>query len=350
MRKSLRAQSNLLFIQIISLGAIIFLLLTGLIFKIYNYAFSATGEFFLSKATAACGCQTFTSPSHKTLIGFFLFIGAAVIITITIAIGRIIFSVIKTNNFVKLQKAKQAKNSVKLANITQLLGITGQVEEIKSKDPIIFCYGIIKPKICISSKVIDLLSPSELQAVLLHEIQHVISYEPARLLAISFINTFIFIPGIKNLTKKYLSFSELAADELATNNFTKKLDLARAMRKILALEEKKTTQKSFSLSYFSQITEDRVRVLSENDYIPAFKREIIKVTFGIAVAAILFFYFSSEIKAQTIYTKQFYADSPCASQILKIEACQNGWTNCKDKVFHERKVNCENTLQYLKTK
>jgi beta-lactamase regulating signal transducer with metallopeptidase domain len=347
MHRSLRTKSNLLFFQIVALGMTIFLILTGLIFKIYNYVFSATGEFALSKATAACGCNTFVSQNHTTLVGFLLFIGTALILTIIIATSRVIFSTVKTKKFVKLQKRKLTQKSAKLAQITDLLGITNKVEEISSNEPTIFCYGIIQPKICISSKVVESLNILELQAVLMHETQHMISREPARLLAIKFINTFRFIPGIKNLTKKYLSFSELAADELATNNFTKKADLARAMSKILALEEKIIIQYGMALSYFSQITEDRVRVLSENDYTPTFGQEIIKVSFGIAVAMALFFYFSSEIKAQTNYTKQLYANSPCINQALKIERCENGWTNCKNQIFHEKNITCKNNNVWI---
>ena len=349
MRQSLRTKSNLLFFQIVSLGIIIFLLFAGLIFKIYNYIFSATGEFALKQANAICGCKTFVSQNHTTLIGLLLFIGAALVLTIIIAVGRVIFSAIKTNKFVRLQKSKLTEKSLKLAQITDLLGITNWVEEIDSDCPIIFCYGITKPKICVSSKVVQSLSVSELRAVLMHETQHMISREPARLLVIKFINTFRFIPGIKNLTKKYLSFSELAADELATNNFTEKIDLARAMSKILALEEKTIIQKGMALSYFSQITEDRVRVLSENDYIPTFRREVIKVFFGIAVTMALFFYFSSEIKAQTNHTKELYANSPCINQKFRTQRCENGWTNnCESKIFHKKNITCEKALQYLK--
>ncbi len=347
MRQSLRTKSNLLFFQIVALGTTIFLLLAGIIFKIYNYVFSATGEFALSKINAACGCTVLASQNQTPLIGLLLFIGAALTLTIIIAISRVILSTIKTKKFIKFKKTKLTQKSLKLAQITDLLGITNQVEEIASSEPAIFCYGMMRPKICVSSKVIQSLNSSELRAVLMHETQHMISREPARLLAIKFINTFRFIPGIKNLTKKYLSFSELAADELATNNFTEKIDLARAMSKILALEEKTIIQKGMALSYFSQITEDRVRVLSENDYIPTFRREIIKVSFGIAVAMAIFFYFSSEIKAQTDYTKQLYANSPCINQELKRERCENGWTNCKNQIFHKKNITCKNNNVWI---
>ena len=348
MSRNLRTKSNLLFAQIVALGTIIFLLLAGFIFKIYNYIFSATGEYMLSLANKACGCSAFTSGNHTVLTGLLFFFGASLVLAIFIAIGRVIFSIKKTNTFIRNQKINLAIKSAKLAQTADRLGITNQVEEIKSISPAIFCYGITKPKIFISSNVVSALNSSELKAVLLHETQHIISREPARLLVIQFINTFRFIPGIKKLTKKYLSFSELAADELATNNFTEKINIARAMRKILALQEKTIIQKGIALSYFSHVTEERVRALSENDYNPAFGNEIIKVSFGVMVAIIFFFYFSSEIKAQTNYTKQLYANSPCASQEFIIEACENKWTNCAGKIYHEKNIACKNTLKYLK--
>lgn len=341
MKINLRTKSNLLFAQIIALGAIIFFLLSCLILKIYSYAFSAAGEFALKKANVLCSCQALKSGIHPNIVGFLMFIGAALLLTIIIAISRVIFFSIKTNSFVKLQKIKLAKNYSKLNQLTELIGITGRVEEVETEEPIIFCYGIIKPKIRISSKVIHSLSFQELRAVLLHETQHLISFEPARLLVIKFINTFQLIPGIRSLTKKYLSFSELAADELATNNFTERTSLALAMRKILELEEKSMIQKGMALSYFSQITEDRIRALSETNYIPTFRREIIKVSVGIMAATIISLYFSSQIKAQTIYTNKLYTNSPCANQETKTKPCDNKWTNCQNNNLPEKNSSCE---------
>ncbi|MEK7680795.1 MAG: M56 family metallopeptidase [Patescibacteria group bacterium] len=349
MQRNLRKKSNQLFAQIIAIGAAIILLLGGLFYKIYNYAFSSVGEFALNKAHAMCGCKTFISNTHATLFGVIVFAGAAIAITTLVALFRIVFFVLKTKKFIKGQQFTKAKISAKLTQIASIIGISDRVEEVESESPTIFCHGIRRPKIRISSAVINFLTFSELRAVLLHETQHLISREPARLLVIKFINTFRFIPGIKNLTKKYLSFSELAADELATNNFTEKNNLARAMRKILELEEKNVIQKGLALSYFSQVTEERVLALSDNGYRPTFKREILKACFSVAVAAAFFFYFSSEIQAQTNHTRELYKNSQCVVQEHATETCKNGWTNCQDKVFHEKNASCKNIIKYIDT-
>ena len=346
MEANLRKKSNLLFAQIVGIGMAIVLLLAGLLYKIYNYAFSSVGEFVLNKAHAACGCETFVSGRHTTLFGIIIFVGAAISLTLLIAVFRIIFSIIKTRVFIKRQKLTKVNISPKLAQIANIIGIASHIEEINNERPIIFCHGIKQPKICVSSGVVKSLTYPELQAVLLHETQHLISREPARLLIIKFINTFRFIPGIKNLTKKYLSFSELAADELATNNFTEKNNLARAMRKILEMEEKIIIQKGLALSYFSQVTEERVLALSEDHYRPSFAREIIKVCLSVLVAMGFFLYFSSEIQAQTNHTKEFYKNSPCLAEQM-MEPCENSWTNCENKVFHAKNASCESALKYL---
>lgn len=347
MQRNLRKKSNLLFAQIVGIGLAVILLIAGLLYKIYNYAFSSVGELMINKAHAACGCETFISDSHTTLFGVITFVGAAILLTILIAIFRIIFSIVRTKRFVRHYELAKAKISPKLAQISHLIGISNRVEEIKSDKPIIFCHGIRRAKICVSSGVVNSLTFSELRAVLLHETQHLISREPARLLIIKFINTFRFIPGLKNLTKKYLSFSELAADELATDNFTEKNNLARAMRKILEMEEKTIIQKGLALANFSAVTEERVRALSEDRYQPSFAREIIKVCLSVLAAVGFFFYFGTEINAQTNHAKQFYAASPCAKQIQARENCENGWTKCDGKVYHEEKTSCAKTIKYI---
>ncbi len=347
MRHSMRQKSNLLFAQIIILGMAVVLLIFILTYKIYNYAFSAVGEFAASQAHAVCGCATFSSPQHSALTGLIVAVGAALLAAIFIALGRVIFSWLKTKQFIKNQKSNLVKTSRKLAQISAELGLTSQTNEINTDKPIIFCHGLKMPKIYISSAVVNYLNFFELRAVILHESQHLLAKEPARLLIIKFINTFRFIPGINGLTKKYLTLSELAADELATNNFTEKNNLARAMRKILEMEEKNIIQKELALSYFSMITEERVLALSEANYRPGIKKEIVKAILGLVLAIIFVLFFGSEIKAQENHTKQFYAALPCAAPIQAVEHCENDWTKCAGKVYHKEKIECAKTLKYF---
>lgn len=53
---------------------------------------------------------------------------------------------------------------------------------VQSTEPPAFCHGFLKPKICLSTCLVDLLSPSQLQAVLLHEDYHRQRFDPLRIL------------------------------------------------------------------------------------------------------------------------------------------------------------------------
>ncbi len=346
---NMRQKSNWLFGQIIILGAMIALLVIGLFYKIYNFALVTLGQWAISQAQSACGCAVTPSTSYTMLAGLTLLLAGAIILSLIVTLTKIVRSIIKTRTFLKTQGIHFVKNSPKLAQVATIIGIESRVVEINTSQPLIFCHGLSNEKIYISTAIVKNLSFPELQAALLHETHHLLSKEPARLLFIKLIGAFNFIPGIKNLTKKYLSFAEIAADELATDNFKEKNHLASAMAKILELEEKNVIQKELALSFFSQITEERVLTLSEENYKPTFKTELIKTITGIAVTAIIFFLFGSKLSSQQANAQELYINSGCANKI-EVEACKNGWTKCADQIFHQEKIKCEKVLNYFGAK
>lgn len=340
MERHFRKKANWLFAQIALAGIILLSLIAGLTHKIYNFVMSTVGEFTASQAHAICGCATLSSPKHSALAGLAAIVGAALIASVLIALARVVFTWQKTKRFIQKQNLHIVNKSRKLAEVCAALGLENKVKEINTDKPIIFCHGLKSPQIYVSSAIVAGLNFSELSAVLLHETGHLLAKEPARMLLIKFIKTFRFMPGLNGLAKKYSALAELAADELATKNFTEKNNLARAMRKILEMEEKNIIQKELALSYFSAITEERVLALSEINYRPAIKPEAIKAIFGLMLAIVFVLFFGSEIKAQENHAKEFYAASPCAQQIQAMTNCANGWTKCADKIYHEEKTEC----------
>jgi len=343
----MRQKSNWLFGQIVILGAVTATLVAGLFYKIYNFTFGTLGHLALNRIQSACGCQIASSTNNSVLTGFVALLGAALVISFLFTFTKIIISLIKTQKFIKLQKTSSIKNSKKLTQVATTIGINDRVTEINTTQPLIFCHGLKNEKIYISSSVVNALSFAQLQAALLHETHHLLAKEPSRLLILKLIGGFGFIPGIKNLIKKYLSFSEIAADELATDNFKEKNHLATAMAKILELEEKTIIQKELSVSFFSQMTEERVLNLSEANYQPAFKTELAKAIFGITSAAVLILFFSSNLNIQQAKAQETYTKSGCAEKIYQIEKCENGWTRCANKIFHENKITCQNSIKYF---
>jgi beta-lactamase regulating signal transducer with metallopeptidase domain len=336
----IRQKSNWLFAQIVAISTGLVLICTGLLFTISKFTLSAIGDASLQQIQATCGCQIPNSSEFSFFVGFIMLFGLAIALSLLTAFAKIIISLIKTKIFIDSRRINTVLPSAKLAQVTGNIGITKQVIEINEARPLVFCHGILKPKIYIASTVVQALSHAELQAVLLHETHHALSQEPARLLLLKFIGTFTFIPGIKNLTKKYLSFSEMAADELATDNFTKKSNLASAMAKILEMEETTIIQNGLAISYLSQITEERVMALSDKTYTPSFKKEVVRTFLGLAGTATIFFLFNISIKNQQSHAQNLFASSGCADKIY-VKACSNAWGTCDNNTPHSQMITCK---------
>jgi len=231
---------------------------------------------FIHKLEVACGCTQMTQ-----LAAMHPFITAAIVALSVLILAFIVFLVykfvalfIQTRRFYQknLTSAKVDLSS-KLKRTLNNLGLRKNVvTEIKENTPVVFCYGLIRPRICISSGLIKILKNDELQAVLLHENQHRSSNDPLKLFIIKFFqNIFFFLPGLKTIINKYLTFSELAADEQATNNFTDRPKLARAIFKITQAEEQNTIRTGLATSFFTSTIEERVNKLADDSYLPQFK-------------------------------------------------------------------------------
>ncbi len=340
--ESFHKKSNRLFGQLVGVGAMLIAVFSITLYTSYNLIFSTLGEIFARRASVACGCQIGSATTNYPLFGFLFILGLSTVAAISIAIAKTIFTLIKTRRFLQLQQKNIQSISPKLLSAAQSLGIEKNVAEIKNAHPLIFCHGLRHASIYISSSVISELNDSELRAVLLHETHHLFGHEPIKLLYIKFLSTFAFLPGIKIIIKKYLSLAEIAADELATEQFTNKKYLASAMTKILDMEERHAIQKELAVSYFSQITEERILALSNHSFRTTVTKELLKTGAGIIGGIVILLFLGTNIQKQQVRAQGIYTNSGCSNKIL-VEKCQNLWTNCVGQKFHQNKILCEQT-------
>lgn len=299
----LNKKASLILVQLIATSLVLSGLLGLAMFKFYKY-FSFITKSLLGNIQTLCGCQIPVSfTSHPYIITGLFILAIGLLATILSFIIKSIRIYIKTSHFIKKYTARENFISTKLNNIAQQINLIGKIIEIQTKEPMVFCYGFFNPRVCISSAVVNSLSYHELKAVLLHEQHHLKMYEPIKLLLVKIIsNALFFIPGIKNLSRQYAVFSELAADETATDNFKNKAPLAQALNKILAQKENVLIQKGLAISFFSQIIEERVNKLVDNNYIPSFKFGFIKILASVFAVGIIF------VTAKTLPTHFFPAE------------------------------------------
>lgn len=289
------SQTNRLFYQILGLSA---LALAGLGFIVWQLSpfFLAAGRGLSHQLSTICGCANHWHFANHPFIfsalisGSVLFTGAA-----GWALFKIIRLLTRTRGFVRQAvKNKKTNLSDKLLKAARQTGLTGKIIEIKKEEPMIFCFGLRQPKICLSDSLVKRLNHDELRAVLLHEKQHLLAREPAKAMLIKILSHLLFfLPGFLALTTKYLTYSELAADERATADFQNKIPLARALYKIIKWRESRIIKQNLALSFFSEVTEERVNKLADNNYQPEIKiltgRIFLKLSFLVIGLGLLLF-------------------------------------------------------------
>ena len=250
-------------------------LLSFLIYEIYQKAYLYIG-ILLHKIETACGCTAMNQliSMHPFIFGALITLSAFIITFIPWIIYRLVKLIIQnrkfTTHYLKLAKSK---HSSKLKQIIANLHLDkNRIVEIRESKPVVFCYGFWKPRVCISRGLVQILRREELIAVLLHESSHMSAQEPRKLFIIKlFYSIFFFLPGIKTYVNKFITFSELAADERATNNFTERTQLASAILKISQTEEQNLLRSELALSFFTSALVERVNKLSDNAYMPKFR-------------------------------------------------------------------------------
>lgn len=112
----------------------------------------------------------------------------------------------------------------------------GRIDIVEAPRAFAFAYGWIRPRICVSTGLVDLLDESELEAVLHHERWHVARHDPLRLaLAQTVGAAFAAVPEIRRLVRLYVLAMEVAADRHVVAKMGHPRALASAMAKTAAV-------------------------------------------------------------------------------------------------------------------
>ncbi|OPH53314.1 hypothetical protein BC351_05400 [Paenibacillus ferrarius] len=151
----------------------------------------------------------------------------------------------------------KAKKIVKLSEVSALsqhyqdqFGLRpNALSMISYQAPIAMTVGLWKPRILLSTGLLDMLEPNELKAVIEHEKCHVRYRDPlAGLLLSTLSKAMWYIPIFAWLAEKYPIMIELRADKYAISQMKQSLDLGSALLKLL---RQAPTPQIISLSHAS---------------------------------------------------------------------------------------------------
>lgn len=204
----------------------VFLLMSYLIilFKFFPVLFHHTIYF----------CQEMIKALSLGLPGDFgNFVFVILSLSLTYATIRLLASILRIFSFRKSLTKIIIENKT-ISSITQKPDLENKVVLLRSDKPFAFCFGIRNPKIYISTKLLTITSPGELESIIQHEKYHLENKDTLIMLLANLLKSmFIFFPVFSDLIRIYKQDRELKADKYAIRQYNGKKSLSSVLQKLL---------------------------------------------------------------------------------------------------------------------
>ena len=204
---------------------------------------------------------------------FGIFIGI-ISTSLVIFVLSILFYVIKTKRFVSTLLTKKV-NSHQIKELTQKLDLSGKVQVFESDHFIAFTYGYLSPRICISNRYLLSLDDKELEAVLMHEKDHLTKRDPLKILILkSLVNAFFYIPVMRSISNEFQASREIDIDKKVMLDQKTDENIGSALLKILKSNLQLEDQSKLAIGPFGY-SKDRVKGIIDKNYM---RRPVISIT------------------------------------------------------------------------
>lgn len=138
-----------------------------------------------------------------------------------------------TEQYVKKLLFTQRALSGNLEQIANQLQLCSRVVLVAAPQPFALSWGWLRPRVLVTTGLVEALDDQELYSVLAHEKYHLTQYDPFKILvARALRDAFVFIPVLKDLVENFLLLEEIAADQYALAQGATRELLASALLKV----------------------------------------------------------------------------------------------------------------------
>ncbi len=144
---------------------------------------------------------------------------------------RTVKMILRTMTFVE----RASRSAVPINSALRVPSVEN-VTLFEDRSPLAFTGGFLRPRIFLSTRLMEILDEKEFRAVVLHESHHQRSKDPLKGLVISFISDFLFFLPVSSFLKRTFHLtSELTADAYSIRSQSDPLDLVSSLLKVQKL-------------------------------------------------------------------------------------------------------------------
>ncbi|MDQ6695794.1 MAG: M48 family metalloprotease [Chloroflexota bacterium] len=143
--------------------------------------------------------------------------------------------------------------------------IAGRLDYIETERSIAFCYGLLSPRVCVSSGALCGLTEREVEALLLHEHYHLLHRDPLKVtVAQALSSAFFFLPLMRELQQQYVLAKEIEADLYALDRQGTDRPLLGALYKLLLRQSGATNSRALAVAGAGESINQRLDYLLDN--------------------------------------------------------------------------------------
>jgi len=151
---------------------------------------------------------------------------------------RFVLQTVRTRRTVRRLLAFSQPVASDLVPLVQRLGLTGRLDLVQTPVPIAFCYGLRRPRICLSTGMVTALDAEQLTALLWHEHAHLLQRDPLKVaVGRAWTAMFFFLPLARTLYSGYLLAKEIEADAYACTRCGSNGPLTAALVRLLDVQD-----------------------------------------------------------------------------------------------------------------
>src|SRR5271165_2581003 len=141
---------------------------------------------------------------------------ASIAVGLGLGVRSLLLQTVASRRLARLVEALALAPRDRLTRAAMQTGLAGRVVLVEAADSFSFVYGVLTPRVAVSSGFLEGATSAELRAVLEHEHYHVRNLDPLKVVLVRALSTTLFfLPALESLRARYVAGRELAADRRA---------------------------------------------------------------------------------------------------------------------------------------